>query len=162
MKTSNGSRRAQPLRPTKIPSRIANSITVRSLQILGAVALGLILITGCGGSSGGKTAATTPPAPTAGSATSAGSPSTPAASSPEITISGFAFGTPLTVKAGTKITVKNSDGVDHTVTADDGNSFKVSVAAGGTATFTAPSKPGTYKFHCAIHPQMHGTLTVTG
>ena len=32
---------------------------------------------------------------------------------------------------------------------------------GKTATFTAPAKAGTYKFHCNIHSQMHGTLTVT-
>lgn len=159
MKASNGSRRTQPL-PRKVRSGVVDSVTVRSLRIL-AVPLGLILLTGCGGNSGGNTAATTPSAPTAVSSRSAGSPSTPATSGPEITISGFAFGAPLTVKAGTKITVKNSDGVEHTVTADDGNSFNVSAAPGGITTFTAPSKPGTYKFHCSLHPQMHGTLTVT-
>jgi plastocyanin len=46
------------------------------------------------------------------------------------------------------------------VTSDDGKSFNVTVAAGGTATFTAPTKPGTYPFHCSVHPQMHGTLVV--
>lgn len=76
-------------------------------------------------------------------------------------ISGFSFGTALTVKAGTKITVKNADAITHTVTADDGKSFNVSVNGNGSGTFTAPSKPGTYTFHCTIHPQMHGTLTVT-
>ena len=35
-----------------------------------------------------------------------------------------------------------------------------SVAANGTATLTAPSKPGTYPFHCSIHTQMLGTLVV--
>ena len=67
----------------------------------------------------------------------------------------------MTVKAGTKVIVRNADAVTHTVTADDGTSFDVTVNGNGSATFTAPSKPGTYKFHCRIHPQMHGTLIVT-
>ena len=48
----------------------------------------------------------------------------------------------------------------HTVTWDDGTSFDVSVDGGKTATITAPSKAGTYKFHCTIHSNMHATLTV--
>ena len=35
-----------------------------------------------------------------------------------------------------------------------------SVDGGKTATITAPSKAGTYKFHCNIHSNMHATLTV--
>ena len=27
-------------------------------------------------------------------------------------------------------------------------------------TFTAPAAPGSYKFHCAYHSNMHGTLVV--
>lgn len=49
----------------------------------------------------------------------------------------------------------------HTVSADDGSAFNVDVKGnGGSATFTAPTQPGTYTFHCIYHPQMHGTLTV--
>jgi plastocyanin len=57
--------------------------------------------------------------------------------------------------------VSNNDTPTHTVTSDDGKSFDVTVNPGKTATFTAPSSPGTYKFHCKIHSSMHGTLTVT-
>ena len=68
--------------------------------------------------------------------------------------------TPGPATAGATVTVENNDSVTHTVTADDGSSFDVTVPAGKTATFTAP-KAGSYKFHCKIHSNMHATLTVT-
>ncbi len=110
----------------------------------------------CGGSAAKTASPTKPPA---ASTPSASAPAVVAG--PTITIESFAFGAPLTVKAGTKITVKNMDSVGHTVTADDGTSFNASVDGRGTTTFAAPIKPGTYKFHCSIHPHMHSTLTVT-
>jgi plastocyanin len=36
----------------------------------------------------------------------------------------------------------------------------VTVGPGDSATFTAPNKPGNYKFHCTFHSNMHGTLVV--
>jgi plastocyanin len=63
------------------------------------------------------------------------------------------------VSPGATITVDNKDGTDHTVTSDTGNAFD-DAASPGTSTFTAPTKPGSYPFHCTIHPSMHGTLVV--
>jgi plastocyanin len=83
--------------------------------------------------------------------------STPGAT---ISIANFKFSA-TTVAAGGTVTVSNNDTPTHTVTSDDGTSFNVKVPAGKSATFTAPSKPGTYKFHCNIHSTMHGVLTVT-
>ena len=80
-------------------------------------------------------------------------------SSADITVRDFTF-TSVPVKAGATVTVHNDGPSTHTVTADNG-SFNVSIDAGKDATFTAPAKAGTYKFHCSIHSQMHGTLTVT-
>jgi plastocyanin len=66
------------------------------------------------------------------------------------------------VAAGGTVTVKNDDNSSqHTVTQDTGGGFNVTVDPGKTVTFTAPSTPGSYKYHCNIHPFMHGTLTVT-
>lgn len=56
--------------------------------------------------------------------------------------------------------MQNKDGVAHTVTADSGAAFDVMVPASGSASITAPSKPGTYPFHCKYHGNMHGTLVV--
>lgn len=85
----------------------------------------------------------------------------PAASATAITIRGFSYQTPTAVSSGATVTVTNMDTDAHSVTADEGSAFDVNVTgSGGTATFTAPSKPGSYPFHCFFHPDMHGTLTV--
>lgn len=66
----------------------------------------------------------------------------------------------LTVKARENVSVKNSDIMGHSLTAD-GASFDTGVISQGkSATFMAPDKSGTYKFHCKVHPSMTGTLIV--
>lgn len=78
-----------------------------------------------------------------------------------IAIKDFAYGDSITVPPGATVTVTNMDTAAHTVTADQGAAFDVKIdGSGGTATFTAPSQPGTYPYHCTYHPGMHGTLTV--
>jgi plastocyanin len=92
-----------------------------------------------------------------GSSKSSGS-----SSSPDITIANLTFAPqPASVKSGATVTVKNTDDLAHTVTSDDATSFNITINPNSTGTFTAPSKAGTYKFHCNIHSSMHGTLTVT-
>ena len=80
--------------------------------------------------------------------------------SADITMKNTAFSVAGPVKAGATVTIKNDDGFTHTVTSDDGTSFNVSVNGGKSATIAAPSKAGSYKFHCNIHSSMHATLTV--
>lgn len=93
------------------------------------------------------------------------SPSSPAGSSGQqsaamITIKDFKYTVPASVAPGAKVSVKNSDQTAHTVTADSGGAFDDMAGPGSTTTFTAPAKPGTYKFHCTFHANMHGTLVV--
>ena len=76
-----------------------------------------------------------------------------------ISIADFAYKVPASVAPGTKITIKNGDSQAHTVTSKDGG-FDVKVDPNGTATMTAPTKPGTYKFICSFHSNMSGTLVV--
>ncbi|KAA0111122.1 cupredoxin domain-containing protein [Mycolicibacterium sp. P1-5] len=92
--------------------------------------------------------------------TKAAPPSAPPAPGPTISITDMKFSSPPPVPPGAKVTVTNSDGVEHTVTADSGSAFNVEVDEKGTATFTAPSQPGTYAYHCNYHPTMHGQLIV--
>ena len=82
--------------------------------------------------------------------------------SDEVAIENFAYVPPsLSAAEGTVITWTNGDEAPHTVTADDGASFESGVLEqGGTFELTAPA-PGTYRYHCEVHPFMTGTLTVT-
>jgi plastocyanin len=77
-----------------------------------------------------------------------------------VTISGFAFSpADLTVKTGTTITWTNNDPASHTIVADAGAFSSDPFAKGGTYQFTF-SQPGTYAYHCSIHPSMKGTIIV--
>ena len=89
-------------------------------------------------------------------------PGSTAGSGDTITIKNFSF-TTATVKAGSTVTVKNNDSTAHTVTSDTAGQFDAgTIDPGQSATFTAPSTPGSYPYHCNIHPtQMRSTLTVT-
>lgn len=79
-----------------------------------------------------------------------------------ISIKDYKYQVPKSVKPGAKVMVTNMDQVAHTVTADTSDSvFNLNIDAGGSASFTAPTKPGTYKFHCIYHGNMHGTLVVS-
>ena len=122
--------------------------------LLCALALAILAaLTGCSGSSAGAssgTASSGTAAPADGSGSSGGSDA--------IMIKDFTFTVPASVSPGATVTVHNMDGLAHTVTADGGD-FD-SPAPAGNSTFTAPTKPGSYPFHCSIHPEMHGTLVV--
>jgi len=115
----------------------------------------LLFVTGC--SSGTTTTTASPESPSAASSTAAASAT---AAGPKISIADMKFSAPLTVTPGATVTVVNSDSVEHTVTADSGNAFNAEVGDNGTATFTAPTQPGTYAYHCTYHPMMHGQLIV--
>jgi plastocyanin len=105
--------------------------------------------------------AKTAPIPAAATAVSAVStaPSATEIATALITIDNFAFSA-ATAQPGATITIVNNDTAPHTVTANDG-SFSVSVGAGETASFPAPTQPGVYEFFCEIHTSMSGVLTVT-
>lgn len=133
------------------------------MNALQARAAGLVmvalLVAGCAlagcAPGGGSPAATTVPSATPATATAT------AAAAASITIRNFEFGAPVTVPPGAVVSVTNMDNAAHTVTVDQGSAFDVDVrGSGGTATFTAPSSPGTYPYHCTYHPNMHGILTV--
>jgi plastocyanin len=80
---------------------------------------------------------------------------------PAVTIEDFDFApASLDVAAGASVTWTNQGGSGHTVTADDGSFDSGTVAPGSTFTQTF-AQPGTFAYHCAIHPSMKGTITVS-
>jgi len=79
-----------------------------------------------------------------------------------VTIKNFAFiPSHFTVSPGGTVTVENEDQVVHTLTADNGAFNTGNVTDGIPATFTAPTRPGRYPFHCIHHRYMIGVLTVS-
>jgi len=110
-----------------------------SLALIGVLACGLAA---CGGDDDNDDAAASDPATT-------------------ITITNFAFSL-LTVAPGATVTVKNDDSTPHSVVSDKDDQFATpNLDNGKSATFTAPSEPGNYAYHCGIHAStMKGTLTV--
>jgi uncharacterized cupredoxin-like copper-binding protein len=138
----------------------------RLFSLLPIVAVGVVFLAGCGGSSNSSqtASATTTPA------------STPVAKGQVIHVSADPGGalrfssSTLKAKAGTvTLVMKNpsSAGMDHGIAIEgngvdkDGNT----VSAGGTSTVTATLKKGTYTFYCPVpgHKQagMVGKLTVS-
>lgn len=144
----------------------------RSLPPL--LAFTLAVFAGCGSTSAATSATTggaTSAAPTATSTAAPAATSTSAglANATTIKITGaagsFAF-QPATVsiKAGTTVVWVNDTGTLHTSTSDSSDAISWDSSAitvsGGSYSFTF-SKPGTYPYHCAFHPFMHGSITVT-
>jgi len=137
---------------------------------------GVLAFAGCGSSSsssGGESSSSTPAAPATtegsgattegGGATTEGSASTGSGGGgTAVAMKNIAFA-PATihVKVGQKITWTNDDSVPHNVTSQSGEKIASSTfGQGGTFSFT-PTKAGTIKYVCTIHPGMDGTIVVT-
>jgi plastocyanin len=123
-----------------------------------------LLTAGCasgGGYGSGPNSSTPASTPQSSAPTSTG---TATASGVALKIASFAYDpTPLTVTAGQQVPVTNADSAEHTVTSDMAGLFAANeIKYGKSVTFTAPKTAGTYTFHCAYHPRMHGTLVVKG
>jgi plastocyanin len=84
----------------------------------------------------------------------------PAGAFAAVDIENFAY-TPGTMKArvGQKVVWSNQDGAPHTVTANN-LTWGRNIAPGSTYV-RAFDRPGTFPYHCAIHPNMRGTVVVS-
>lgn len=77
-----------------------------------------------------------------------------------VTIEGFAFNpTEVRISAGGTVTWQHKDSAPHTVTSDNGEFDSGSLSQGDNWSFTF-EKPGTYEYHCEIHPSMKAKVIV--
>ena len=129
----------------------------------------LVVATACGG---GTSATTKPAGSVAGPASAPAAASQAAAggaptcnpgldtTATQVAIASFTF-TPgqATATAGNSVSWTNADSTAHTVTFDSGpDCGNLATGVSVSATFTSP---GTYPYHCTIHPTMKGTVTVS-
>jgi plastocyanin len=116
------------------------------------IVLTLIAVAACSDNSAGSAAPT---------AASSQAPAAPAGDATAVTIKDFAFGpATATAAAGSKVTWTNNDTTAHTVTFDDGSADSGNIAPGSTFDHTFATA-GTFAYHCTIHSQMKGTVTVS-
>jgi plastocyanin len=110
--------------------------------LLGAVALGLLLLAGLTQVLAGETAVKV-----------AASPAT-------VNIDNFAFApATLTVTAGTTVTWKNEDDSPHRIGDKDGTFKSAALDTDDTFSHTFGA-PGEYPYICTIHPYMVGKIIV--
>jgi plastocyanin len=77
-----------------------------------------------------------------------------------VTIEDFAFDPPsIEVEAGTTVTWTNQDSAVHTVDGDQGEFESGNLEPGNSYSETF-DMPGTYTYHCDIHPSMKATIVV--
>jgi plastocyanin len=134
-----------------------------------ALSLGLVACGGSGSDTSSEGTETTAPAEESTETTESGgsettesepAPSGEAAKSEKIEIVEFTYEPdPVVVQVGGKVIWQNQDTAPHTATADDGSFDTGTIEKGklGSATF---KEPGTFTYHCEIHPTMHGTVEV--
>jgi plastocyanin len=144
-------------------------------RIAPAVALFTILVAACSGGAATTAPSAAPvseaPVVSEAPASSEAAPSeggggapctaTTEAGTVEVTIAGRAFGPgKVTAAVGDVIVWTNKDSVPHTATLDDDSCTTSSLGedASGALTFSAP---GTYPYHCRIHPDMTGTIEIS-
>jgi plastocyanin len=125
----------------------------RCTSLLLVLAATAMLIASCGGGDdnggGGKSTGTT------------SNSKAPPSGGDAVKISDFKFApATITVKHGTGLSVTNSDSTAHTATADDGHTFDTGTIDPGASKTISVTKPGSYPYHCSIHPFMHGKLVV--
>lgn len=80
-----------------------------------------------------------------------------------VTIKDFMFNPGvIKVKVGDTVTWTNSDSVHHNVVADNASADAPNgpLLANGESYSFKFTKAGTYTYHCAPHPYMHGTVIV--
>jgi plastocyanin len=106
-----------------------------------------------------SSAAASASAATGGSGACAAAPAG-ATAAVTVTIKDFAFSPqPVEAKVGDVVAWSNQDGAPHSASMDDGICATDTISGGSTAMLVF-TEPGTYTYHCAIHPSRMKGYTV--
>jgi len=73
----------------------------------------------------------------------------------------FKWQQPINAKVGDVITWTNGDTAPHKVALDDGSCAMSDNIPGGGSKSLVFSAAGTFPFHCAVHSNMTGTITIS-
>ncbi len=129
----------------------------KMLVAVAGTALVLTALTACGGGGGDNGGNSCTPK---GGSTSGTAATTVQVVSDPNTVGAFQPKT-ISVKKGDTVEWDWTDqSVAHTVTAEDG-SFDSGLCNAGNKFFVTFSNSGTFAYHCTIHAQMTGTVTVS-
>lgn len=78
-----------------------------------------------------------------------------------VEMKGIAFNpSTITVKVGERITWVNEDSVPHDAVATSGESFRSDLFDKGQSFSFTPTRAGTIKYVCTVHPGMDGEIVV--
>lgn len=120
-------------------------------KVLGALLLVGALAGACGGDSGGDSESTE-----AGGGSGGGGSVT-------LTAADFAFSPDaVTAAAGDTIEFSNDDDAKHSFTAEEAGIDEDADAGESVSIDLGDAEAGTYDFVCKYHPEMTGTLEITG
>jgi plastocyanin len=79
----------------------------------------------------------------------------------DVAISGFAFDpSAVTIPSGATVIWTNKDSATHTIVSDRGNEISSGAVSQGESYAHTFNAPGSYPYHCGIHPSMKGTIVV--
>lgn len=118
--------------------------------MLGACSAALVLLTGCGSHAAAPKQV----------ATAASSTHPVIVQNPSGTPDSFYEPDSVRVRVGQFITFTNRDSDPHDVTAYSGAFASGPIPAGGTWRWVF-TRPGTYRYFCTLHPEMHGEIIVS-
>jgi len=141
---------------------------MRRLPVLAFSLFALLALSACAtGQEGATDTGNTAPTPAgasepAGSAPAAGGGCSVSSEAAAVTVNiqNFAFDPPeVTAAVGETIGWTNADSAPHTATTDDGACDTGNIAQDASAGLVFDAA-GTYTYHCNVHPNMTGTITI--
>ncbi len=133
----------------------------RSVTLVAFLGLSLFVLAGCAGNTDSTTNKTsTQPSAGAPAADQDATDGAADANQESVDIANSAFSpAELRIKAGTTVVWTNQDTAGHQVH-DDSNAFKSDILGQGGMVEVNYSAPGTFTYHCHVHPNMKATIIV--